>query len=498
MIVKFIRNKGGGSARASIDYLLGKDRNREYARVLSGNPELTAQLADSLDFKNKYTVGVLSFAESNMSEKAKNEIIQSFENTLMAGLEQDQYNICWIEHRDKDRLELNFLIPKVELGTGKAFNPYFDRVDRGLVDTWKNVINYDYGLKDPNDPANRQTLTSYKDLPKEKREFSQELTAYLEQRILAEEIHNRNDVIKSIEDLGLEIARKTMKSISIKDPDGGRNIRLRGEIYEQTFRYDQDYQGTNRLKSYGYRETNRQRISELRKELHSRTAAKAHYNGERFRSTRTTTTRENQPSSHSQNFDWSHIRSEPSDHRHTIFDDHNNELENQQPEIRISRTTRQTSEHTTINQNTIQNQPIGEQRSLFHRWRKGDGDIYQSTWYTDDEDQEIGEKYEQIFSPLQRTYSRIRTQNDTTNKLSRTAEHANRAIDKRKSDVQRAIRGFNESIRDANTQLLDTTEAITGYDSEIKQRKQDTERAYQAIRETNPIVNHSRGFDFDR
>lgn len=44
-----------------MNYLLGKDRDREHAKVLQGNPELTERLADNLEFKNRYTVGVLSF-----------------------------------------------------------------------------------------------------------------------------------------------------------------------------------------------------------------------------------------------------------------------------------------------------------------------------------------------------------------------------------------------------------------------------------------------------
>ena len=39
MIVKFLGNKGGGSAGATIDYLLGEDRDRFGAVLLSGDPD---------------------------------------------------------------------------------------------------------------------------------------------------------------------------------------------------------------------------------------------------------------------------------------------------------------------------------------------------------------------------------------------------------------------------------------------------------------------------
>ncbi|WP_149022820.1 relaxase/mobilization nuclease domain-containing protein, partial [Salmonella enterica] len=42
----------------------------------------------------------------------------------------NQYSILWVEHQDKGRLELNFVIPNMELQTGKRLQPYYDRADR--------------------------------------------------------------------------------------------------------------------------------------------------------------------------------------------------------------------------------------------------------------------------------------------------------------------------------------------------------------------------------
>ena len=54
MIVDFFRH-GSGLSKGCLDYLLGEDREREHAQVLSGDVELTAQLIDS-SFYFKYTV----------------------------------------------------------------------------------------------------------------------------------------------------------------------------------------------------------------------------------------------------------------------------------------------------------------------------------------------------------------------------------------------------------------------------------------------------------
>ena len=166
-----------------MDYLLGKDRDREHAKILQGDPELTRQLADSLEFKNRYTVGVLSFEEQDLDDKTKKDIMADFEKALLCGLEHDQYDITWIEHKDKDRLELNFVIPKVELNTGKAMNPYYDPIDRKRVNAFKDHTNAKYDLHDPNDPANRQPHTANMRLPKEKKELQEAITGYLMQKI---------------------------------------------------------------------------------------------------------------------------------------------------------------------------------------------------------------------------------------------------------------------------------------------------------------------------
>lgn len=287
MIVKFLKNNGGGSAGATIDYMLGKDRDREGAILLSGDPDLTARIADNLDLKHRYTVGVLSFEEKNIDEKAKQEIMQSFEKTLLAGLERDQYDITWIEHRDKDRLELNFIIPKVDLHSGKSMNPYFDKVDRDLVNAWKNVTNHQYGLTNPNDPRKKQSHIIANNLPKDKKELSESignsLFIELSERHAQGKSSNRQDVIQHIESLGLEVARITPTAISIKAPDGGRNIRLKGGMYEESFGFSEGYRQQKQAEGEQFRAKFDEGAEAERGQLSELTGKKRTFNENRFR-----------------------------------------------------------------------------------------------------------------------------------------------------------------------------------------------------------------------
>ena len=284
MIVKFLGNKGGGSAGATIDYLLGEDRDRFGAVLLSGDPELTQRLADNLDFQNRYTVGVLSFEEANLEEQQKEEIMQSFEKALLAGLDRDQYDITWIEHTDKGRLELNFVIPNVELSTGKRLQPYFDQADRPLVENWKQVTNFDYGLSDPHAPDKAQAIKTLnsQNLPENIKEIKQQIGTAIAEQISNGNIQNRQDVVNTLENAGFEITRQTERSISIKNPDGKRNIRLEGVIYENR-QFDKQLAQEHSRAGQDYQRTSRERYETASGKLHRFVENKQRANQETFK-----------------------------------------------------------------------------------------------------------------------------------------------------------------------------------------------------------------------
>src|SRR5690554_2341881 len=89
--------------------------------VVRGDPEQTKNLIDSLDFKHKYTSGVLSFeAGEIITPEMENAIIDRFESVAFAGLEPDQYNILWVRHEHAGHHELHFVTRRVELESGKS------------------------------------------------------------------------------------------------------------------------------------------------------------------------------------------------------------------------------------------------------------------------------------------------------------------------------------------------------------------------------------------
>lgn len=239
MLVKFWGiNQGGGDGDGSVNYLLNERVKQGTAKVLKGDANLTKSLLLSLTQKHKACVGCLSFEESNIDESLKYELMESFENALLTQEMQGRYNILWVEHTDKGRLELNFVIPKIELWRQKAFNPYYHKVDLKRIDTWQNVVNLKYTFTNPKDlekqhniqhhntktPHGKELLATYEKLDK------------LIQDNLGKLFYSRDDIINFLKDNQCEVTRQGKDYISVKLPNEPKAKRLKGFYYHETFR----------------------------------------------------------------------------------------------------------------------------------------------------------------------------------------------------------------------------------------------------------------------
>ena len=242
MIVDFFEH-GTGEASGPLDYFLGKNRDREHAKILLGDVNEVAELIDCSPYEKRYTSGCLSFYESDLTEADKAQIMRDFEKTLFPGLTPENYRILWVEHRDKineetgeRRLELNFLIPNIEIESGKRLQPFFAKADLDRVDAFKKIVNYEYDLFDPDDPINRRSVKIAQNLPKESKEFKAQVHDEITLAICDDLIYDRKTLLDWCETVGFEVTKITKKQISIKNPETGRPEVFKGEFYEQNFR----------------------------------------------------------------------------------------------------------------------------------------------------------------------------------------------------------------------------------------------------------------------
>ena len=303
MVVKFFGNKKGGST-ASIDYLLNERKSKGTARLLQGDEQLTRDIINSLNFKQKTTVGCLSFEEKSINEDLKYKLMADFEKMLLPNME-DRYNILWVEHIDKGRLELNFVIPKIDLESQKSLNPYYHKADLKRVELWQDLTNLENSFTNPKDPSKARTLeTNSKELHLSK--DYETLDKTLHELVNAGALESRADIIELLQKNNIEVTRTGADYLAIKLPESKKAKRFKGEIYNEQFTSTGELDKVSERKKREVEQFNnrdiKQEIRELRAELNQHTQAKVEYYGKRFK-------RDNQKKELSTNKHNSHIDS---------------------------------------------------------------------------------------------------------------------------------------------------------------------------------------------
>ena len=209
----------------SISYLLRekKKEEQEFVRVLSGSKEQMLnfnKLIASKDLKTPYIAGVLSFEEENIEEQAKLKIMEDFEQMAFAGIpEEYRPPFLWVEHRDKGRLELNYLTFNA-LTTGRSFAVYYDKKDRRLLNDFTEVVNYEGGYSSPFDDFSetlkiRMAEPAGKTLPAEKKALIEGLNNRLCSLILDRKITNKAELIEYLKEKeGFKINRIAKNTVT--------------------------------------------------------------------------------------------------------------------------------------------------------------------------------------------------------------------------------------------------------------------------------------------
>ena len=283
MIVGFSRHGTGGGG-GPVGYVTDKRRpGRENSppEVLRGSPEATRNLIDSLDFRHKYTSGVLSFApKEKVTPEMEQAFMDRFEQVAFAGLEADQYNILWVRHTHAGHHELHFVTPRVELGTGKSLNirPPGDAAKQAFDDL-RSEINARYGLADPDDPRRAREIAQ----PDHELKIAAEAlrrgekpqedvrllidAVFLSQRAAQGLIRSRSDVIEQVSDLGMQVTREGKNYITVSDPQSGQRWRMKGDFMSVSLTLQERLKQQHLAESETIQSLTKQQLSSLRSEL---------------------------------------------------------------------------------------------------------------------------------------------------------------------------------------------------------------------------------------
>lgn len=196
--------------------------------------------------KHKYVSGTLAFEPSERpTDKQLMTVVESFRKTFLAGLEHGENFVdFWNIHEDKGRIELNYVIPMVELTTGKQINPFpVGQAKIDFKDAFDAYINhqlgYDQVVRNPLKATSSEFET--KVLPHSDSKLAEQVRATKPDKdsislnvgyqILQGKITNRQQLCDYLENFG-EITRVNDKFISLKVNGSQKAFRLKGPAYE--------------------------------------------------------------------------------------------------------------------------------------------------------------------------------------------------------------------------------------------------------------------------
>lgn len=282
MLVKIFKNVGKGSSRGPISYLLGKDKDgkpREPAPVelnqlltSEGSKDAVAFLIDSNKRANKYTSGVIAFRDNEKLRPTQiQEVIKDFRKTLLPGLDENNVPVLWVMHRNEGNIELHFLVPKQEATTGKAFNiaPPGPKSQK-LFEDFQKLQNDKLGFKQVVPSLLKAQFDTF-----EKGTRKEKISSYLVEKVKANEIHNRADLLRHLQhNLKWKVSRIGDDFISVIPTGKTKPIRLKGPA----FTAKADYRDMLKQASNQPTKLNPDEILKIDKSLQNGIKARTSYN----------------------------------------------------------------------------------------------------------------------------------------------------------------------------------------------------------------------------
>lgn len=204
MVVTFFKSNKN-DIRQAFNYLLDNRVEEKTSRILAGDPADAIEIADETHNKVKYYSGVLSFKENPnfLSIKQKYEIIDAFEKTMVPDESlREKLNWTWIEHSDKGRLELNFVLNTKFDDIDEKIRPetfnFFHKHNQTRLSVFQDFIDQKYNCASAKDGKPSLELLKTKKFNKAKNNTN--LNDFLDQIILKNpKLKTRDDLIEYLQ-----------------------------------------------------------------------------------------------------------------------------------------------------------------------------------------------------------------------------------------------------------------------------------------------------------
>lgn len=249
MIVR-IFNSGTSNGESPVNYLLSNTDHTGEARcvepeILCGSPGLTIAMINSITRKHKYVAGAIAFHDIERPNREQiMNVVARFKETVCPGLDANNFNSLFVLHRDKGNTEIHFVVPSLELTTGRrlSIHPPGPR-NISLYDAFTKVTNHELGYNQViADPLKLELSDFERRVAEGQRDHSNKrhLHKHLALEIRRGVITNRDQLCEHLEEqFGVTITRRGSDYISVKFPNSAKAKRMRGPLYHADANYAQ-------------------------------------------------------------------------------------------------------------------------------------------------------------------------------------------------------------------------------------------------------------------
>jgi hypothetical protein len=228
MVARIFGNEQGG-----VKYLLSNPT----ARVLKGNPGMMGHLIANMPSGTgqRFTAGVLSEIQADLPVEIRRKARAEFEFQLRGGLPPGVIYTLWVEHRDKGRRENHFIIPNIELTTGKRYSPYVDRIDRRRFRAWTESFNLRFDLPDASSRLRVVPDYTRSRLPMGCQKLLMDVWGKIDRKVREGMVTNRDELVVYLRSVGLTVREKTQAGKPLEQMvvflPGQQPLRLIGSLY---------------------------------------------------------------------------------------------------------------------------------------------------------------------------------------------------------------------------------------------------------------------------
>ncbi|WP_175878058.1 relaxase/mobilization nuclease domain-containing protein [Burkholderia sp. BCC0097] len=233
-----------GNAEAGVKYFLSAIDSKGNKRsvkpeILRGNPENTINISRDLcaDRDLKTSSGVISFAHNEKPSREELEkLLDDLEKTFFGNM-RNRVNALFVAHADTKNFHIHFMINRIDLKTGKAYNPFPPgQMTLDLMEHFTRLKNEELGYEQVVKKSTTKLELTDSERKARRGHFSLDilkdkisLDKSIQKLVKDGAVKDRNELIDFLKNEGLKLSRIGEDYISIERE--GRNIRLRGGIY---------------------------------------------------------------------------------------------------------------------------------------------------------------------------------------------------------------------------------------------------------------------------